>query len=133
MGCSFTPFQLLSLLKESLEKQNKLTYDSLYTCAADLLSYLSIKAKSDSKTGKDEEEEKLPQNFCHILKWFWEGFSSICLENLESGSGKVVNIIYCSLFVNKTCARKQENGWLPQLWFYAMKSVYYVRACWPTD
>lgn len=94
VDCSFTPFQLLSLLKESLEKQNKLTYDSLYTRAADLLSYLSIKAKSDSKTGKDVEEEKLPQNFCHILKWFWEGFSSICLENLESGSGKVVNILF---------------------------------------
>lgn len=94
MDCSFNPFQLLSLLKESLEKQNKLTYDSLYTRAADLLSYLSIKAKSDSKTGKDVEEEKLPQNFCHILKWFWEGFSSICLENLESGSGKVVNILF---------------------------------------
>ncbi|PFX16827.1 E3 ubiquitin-protein ligase listerin, partial [Stylophora pistillata] len=81
--------QLLSLLKESLEKHYKLMYDSLYPHVADLLSYLSVKVESDSKTGRNEEEEKSLQKFCHMLRWFWEGFSSICLENLKSGSGKV--------------------------------------------
>ena len=91
MNILYTLFQLLSLLKISLEKQSKLTHTNLYPLVADLLSYLSIKAEIDSKTDEELEEEKLPQQFCHMLKWFWEGFSSVCLENIKSGSGQVVS------------------------------------------
>lgn len=83
-------FQLLSVLKISLEKQSKLLQSNLYPLVADLLSYLSIKSETDPKSDEEVEEQKLTQRFCHILKWFWEGFSFVCLENLNSVVGQVV-------------------------------------------
>ncbi|KAJ7383932.1 listerin E3 ubiquitin protein ligase 1 [Desmophyllum pertusum] len=82
--------QLLSVLKISLEKQSKLLQSNLYPLVADLLSYLSIKSETDPKSDEEVEEQKLTQRFCHILKWFWEGFSFVCLENLNSVVGQVV-------------------------------------------
>lgn len=85
-------FQLLSVLKSSLEKQSKLAQSNFYPLVADLLSYLSSKSENDSQSHEVVEEQKMPQKFHHILEWFWEGFSSVCLENLTSVVGKVVKL-----------------------------------------
>lgn len=76
-------------MKASLEKQSKLTHSNFYPLVADLLSYLSIKCESDSKTVEEVEEQKLPQQFSHMLKWFWEGLSFLCFENLKSPGNEV--------------------------------------------
>ena len=80
------------MLKSSLEKQSKLSQSNLYPLLADLLSYLSSKSKIDSKLEEVEEEQKTLQPYHHILEWFWEGFSSVCLENLKTVVGKVVKL-----------------------------------------
>ena len=85
-------FQLLSVLKSSLEKQSKLSQSNLYPLLADLLSYLSSKSEIDSKLEEVEEKQKTLQPYRHIVEWFWEGFSSVCLENLELVVGKVVKL-----------------------------------------
>ena len=89
------------MLKSSLEEQSKLTQSNLYSLVADLLSYLSVKSESDSSSKDEVEEEKLSQQFYHMLKFFWEGFSFVCLENLKTPVGKVVrpvgNYVYFEL------------------------------------
>ena len=81
------------MLKISLEEQSKLRQSSLYSLVVDLLSYLSVKSESDSNSKEEVKEEKLWQQFYHMLKLFWEGFSSVCLENLKAPVGKVVRPI----------------------------------------
>ena len=82
------------MLKSSLEKQSKLSQSNLYPLLADLLSYLSSKSEIDSKVEEVhvEEKQKTLQPCHHIVEWFWEGFSSVCLENLKSVVGKVVKL-----------------------------------------
>ena len=87
-------FQLLSVLTSSLGKQSKLSQSNLYPLVADLLSYLSNKSENDSKLDEVAKEQKTPQPYphIHVLEWFWQGFSSVCLENLQSLVGKVVKL-----------------------------------------
>ena len=80
------------MLKSSLEKQSKLSQSNLYPLVAELLSYLSSKSENDSKLDEVVEEQKTPQPYHHMLEWFWQGFSSVCLGNLQSVVGKVVKL-----------------------------------------
>ena len=76
-------------MKATLEKQSKLMHSNFYPLVANLLSYLSIKGESDSKTAEEVEEQKLPQQFSNMLKWLWEGLSYLCFENLKLPGNKV--------------------------------------------
>ena len=80
------------MLKSSLGKQSKLSQSNLYPLLANLLSHLSSKSENDPKLEEVEEQQNTLQPYHHILEWFWEGFSSVCLENLKSVIGKVVKL-----------------------------------------
>ena len=80
-------------METSLEKQSKLAQTELYSLVAGLLSYLSVKSESDSKSdGAVEGEEKLEQQFRNMLKLFWEGMSHLCLRHLKPVDQEVRNV-----------------------------------------
>ena len=83
-------------METSLEKQSKLAQTELYCLVAGLLSYLSVKSESDSKSdGAVEGEEKLQQRFRNMLKFFWEGMSRLCLQHLKPVDQEVRNVWNC--------------------------------------
>lgn len=83
-------------MENSLEKQSKLAQTELYSLVASLLSYLSVKSESESKSDGAGEmgdgEEKLRQQFRNMSKLFWEGMSNLCLQHLKPVDQEVRNV-----------------------------------------
>ena len=81
---------------------------------AELLSYLSSKSENDSKLDEVVEEQKTPQPYHHMLEWFWQGFSSVCLGSLQSVVGKVVKLSQWQLFESTVDYKLKEYSYSQQ-------------------